>query len=177
MPPRAPKIKLDSVTRTAPMTPRKMDQISEANGALPSNSTSVGSVTKTQETTPRKETTVLSHQTHGAVLPRGPIMSVGQLIGGGTAIAGSMGSFETLQDYRNHIDKLSLGALHRHALEEAKIVPIDDRNRLIRRLETEWTATVRRSPGFNQPPIPQPKPFTKEQTEAQEAIRNKILRR
>ena len=110
--------------------------------------------------------------------PTGPITNVSQLINGGrNAAKGSAGSFESMGEYTTHLRGLSLHDLHRHALEDVRIVPIDDRDRLIRRLETEWTATAARYPGrrVNQP-IPQRVPFSAAQMEAQADIKRKILK-
>lgn len=106
-----------------------------------------------------------AHQTHGAVFPlRGPITSVAQLLGRNIA-KGSIGSFHSMEDYKTYLNQLSLHELHKHAVEEAKIVPIDDRNRLIRRLESEYTAFASRTPGRRaSAPIIQPKPYSAEQT-------------
>lgn len=87
-----------------------------------------------------------SRQTHGASFVRGPITSVQQLIGLRNVAKGSMGSFETVAEYRKHVEKLTLGDLHTHAVE-SNVVPIDDRDRLLRRLETEWTTVASRAPG------------------------------
>ncbi len=126
---------------------------------------------------PRRSPAV-GHQTHGAIIPTtGPITSVSQLINGGRNVAkGSAGSFETLAEYSTYLRGLSLHDLHRHAVEDARTVPIDDRERLIRRLETEWTATAARYPGRPGSTIPSRKPFTAEQIAAQTAIRNKLLK-
>ncbi len=116
------------------------------------------------------------HQTHGALTPlTGPVTNVGQLINGGRNIAkGSAATFGTLGDYTTHLRTLDLHGLRSHAISE-KIIPIDDRERLIRRLEIQWTSTAARQPGRST--IPQRAPFTQEQIDAQEAIRNQLLRR
>jgi hypothetical protein len=97
--------------------------------------------------------------------------------GGRNVAKGSAGSFETLAAYTTYLRGLSLNDLHRHAVEDARIVPIDDRDRLIRRLETEWTATASRYPGRNPAnnAIPRRVPFTHEQMEAQAALRRQAL--
>ncbi len=117
----------------------------------------------------------VGHQTHGAVTSiRGPITSVQQLVNQGRSIAkGSSASFATLAEYRAHLNTLDLRELHRHAIEDAKQVPIDDRQRLIRRLETQWTATAARTGRVQ---IPARVPFTQEQIDAQNELKNRLLR-
>lgn len=118
-----------------------------------------------------------SHQTHGAVTPlTGGITNVSQLLNGGRNIAkGSAATFETLATYSTHLRGLDLHTLRGHAMNE-KIVPIDDRERLIRRLETQWTITASRQPGRGNA-IPARVPFTQEQLDAQAVVRNQLLRR
>jgi hypothetical protein len=150
-----------------------------------STPTTVKSTVKTQQAAavcpaaPRRSP-AMGHQTHGAFTPlTGPITNVSQLMNGGRNIAkGSAGSFETLGEYSTYLKGLSLHDLHRHAVEDARIVPIDDRDRLIRRLETEWTSTASRYPGRNPAnnKIPQRAPFTAAQMEAQAELRRKALR-
>lgn len=155
-----------------------MKPFKEANGAAPvAPNTSVASLTKAS-TPPATDQQPIQRQTHGAMPQNGAISSVGQLIRGPNVSRGSVGTFATLDEYRAYLNTLSLGALHRHALEEVKIVPIDDRNRLIRRLEGEWGALAARSVGRGRDGFqpPQPKLFTQEQTDAQEAIRRKLLK-
>lgn len=83
------------------------------------------------------------HQAHGAVI-RGPISTVQQLIGRTSVAKGSMGSFGTLEDYRDHIDTLTLGELHAHAIESME-TPIYDTPVLKTRLERKWTEVVSRT--------------------------------
>lgn len=98
------------------------------------------------DTATASKTELPSRQTHGASFVRGPITSVQQLIGLRNVAKGSMGSFETIGAYRNHINKLTLGDLHSHAVE-SQVTPIHDRDRLIKRLESEWTTVASRNPG------------------------------
>lgn len=118
------------------------------------------------------------HQTHGAVTPMtGAISSVSQLTNGGRSIAkGSVGSFATLPEYSAYLRTLAVHELRRHAVAEARIVPIDDSERLIRRLETAWTASAAKYVGRAAGAIPVRQLFTQEQIEAQAAIKNKLLR-
>lgn len=95
---------------------------------------------------------------------------------GRTVVKGSIESFGTLAAYTAHLKTLALHELHRHAREEARIVPIDDRERLIRRLETAWTTTASKFPGRATTVIPARVPFTKEQMAAQAAIKSHLLR-
>ncbi len=129
---------------------------------------------------PRRNLTAATssvRQTHGAVTPlTGGINNVSQLINNGRSVAkGSAGMFESLADYTAHLRGLDLHGLRTHAISE-KIVPIDDRERLIRRLENQWTVTASRMPG-RASTIPVRAPFTQEQLDAQNVIRNQLLRR
>lgn len=118
------------------------------------------------------------HQTHGAVIPTGPITNVSQLLNGGRNVAkGSAGSFGTMEEYTAYLKTLSLGDLHQHAVSE-RTVPIDDRDRLIRRLETAWTGAKARYPGSaGGQAIPRRAPFTQEQMAIQQELQRKLLRR
>ena len=151
------------------MARRKAQQ---TNGSVAADST-------VKAVTTSASTISTTHQTHGAYTPlSGPITNVSQLTNGGKNVAqGSIGSFETMAEYTAYLKTLSLAQLHRHAVEEAKIVPIDDRDRLIRRLETQWTSTASRYPGRAGSAIPSRQPFTAEQIAKQEALRNKLLNR
>lgn len=107
----------------------------------------------------------------------GPVTNVSQLTNGGRNIAkGSSGSFTTLAAYTSHLKTLALHELRRHAIEDARIVPIDDRDRLIRRLETQWTTTAAKQPWRAANAAPARVPFTQAQLEAQAEIRNRLLR-
>lgn len=142
----------------------------EANGALVATAKDTAATTAS---VPRK------HQTDGAYVPiTGPITNVRQLMRGGKSVAkGAIESFETLDDYSTHLRKLTTAALNMHAVEEARIVPIDDKDRLIRRLENNWTEVSARERGRvgNGAP-PKRADFTQEQKEAQENLRRKMLR-
>ena len=156
--------------------------LTETTGAV-STTQSVASVVKTTPVTPQETqrggATKARHQTHGAVTPiTGPITNVSQLMNRGRNIAkGSAGSFKTMGEYTTYVRTLSLNDLHRHAVEDARIVPIDDRERLIRRLETAWTANASRYPGTVAAAIPQRPAFSQEQMATQQALRDKLLRR
>jgi hypothetical protein len=102
--------------------------------------------TETKSETSATKNALPNRQTHGASFIRGPVTSVQQLIGLRNAAKGSMGSFETMAAYSEYVEGLTLGDLHAHAVQ-SNVVPIDDRNRLIRRLETEWTTVASRAPG------------------------------
>ena len=116
-------------------------------------------------------------QTDGAYIPfTGPITNVRQLVRGKNVARGAIESFGTLADYTAHLRDLTLGDLHRHAIEEARVTPIDDVDRLIRRLENNWTEVAARERGRQgQSALPQRTPFTPEQLEKQAAIRRKML--
>lgn len=187
------KIHIDSstVAQTAPMQPFNKPSAPkfETNGLVSSDKASIDNPSVASVTAPKAPTSVPEvsktsasklpeRQTHGAVLPRGPIMSVSQLTSGRSLAKGSVTSFDTLAEYSDHLNTLTWGELRRHALEEAKIVPIDDRNRLIRRLEGEWSGGVARGSRATQAQqMNSSKPYTQEQLDTQEAIRNKILKR
>jgi hypothetical protein len=173
------KIHIDTKTSSLPMQPMK-----ETNGAVTTNESVANLVSKggkassSQLSALRGEAATL-HQTHGAVLPSDArITSVDQLIGRTRHTAkGAIGSFDTIEEYHGYLNTLTLHELHRHAVEEAKIVPIDDRNRLIRRLESEYTAIAARIPGRKANIIPQPKSYSQEQNDKMEELKRKMLRR
>ena len=189
------KIHLDTTkaTPSSILTPKTEPASHETNGSLdPAPSESVANVIShgapsappadasfSTPATASPKAQEPTHQTHGAVLPsQGPITSVAQLLNRGRPVSkNSVGHYETLADYRAYLESLNLHELHRHAVEEAKIVPIDDRNRLIRRLEGEYTAVAARTPGRKADSIPSPKPYTAEQTAQLEELRRKMLRR
>ena len=153
------------------------DSLQETTGALPETqekTESVASVTATaqKQTTVRPDTTDM-HQTHGAMPITGPIMSVADLVRGGAA-KGSVESFSDLGSYSKYLNTLTLGDLHRHAVEEARIVPIDDRNRLIHRLEGEYSAIASKNPRRFKP-VAQPKPYSQQQMDTLEDLRHKTL--
>ncbi len=127
---------------------------------------------------PRARPEAFGRQTHGAVTSlSGPITSALQLTKGGRTIAkGAPGSFETLGAYTEYLESLSTYDLHSHAVMEARLTPIDDRARLIRRLETMWTNVASKHPG-RAVAMPSRAPFTTEQMAAQEAVRKQVLGR
>jgi len=155
----------------------------ESNGALttapsPSVAETVASASSvdgaatpsTQSSTGAKQP---AHQAHGAVtiLGNGPITNVAQLTRSAQSVSkASMSHYTTMADYTAYLRGLSTSELHRHAVEEAKLVPIDDKERLIKRLQTEWTATARVV-------VPRSSRFTQEQIDAQNAIRRQLLNR
>lgn len=145
------------------------------NGAVSTASTVSEIVCPAAPTKGRTNASV-GHQTHGAVTPlKGPITTVSQLVNGGRNVAkGSGGSFETLAEYTSYLRTLDTHDLRRHAITE-RIVPIDDRERLIRRLEAQWTTTATKHPG-RAAAVPVRPSFTAEQLQAQAAIREKLLR-
>lgn len=151
-------------------------EMQETNGALPPAPETPRETSK-EVAKPAPISPKMPHQTHGAVLPNGPITSVDQLIRGRSVASTTPGAFDTLQDYTKYLSSLSLASLHRHALEDAKMVPIDNRDRLIRRLEGEWSTAITRTPGRARPVTPQPKPYTAEQTAKLDEIRDKLLKR
>ncbi len=168
-----------STTKSAPRTraAKASLPVKSATGATPTAPAVAGVICPAA---PRRSQTAAAsqHQTHGAVTPlTGAISSVAQLTNGGHNVAkGSSASFESLAAYTAHLRALDLHSLRRHAIEDARIVPIDDRERLIRRLEVQWTTTAARQPG-RAAHIPTRAPFTQEQTDAQNALKNQLLRR
>lgn len=113
-------------------------------------------------------------QAHGAII-RGPISSVQQLIGRNSVAKGSMGSFETLSDYRDHIDTLTLGELHAHAIDSME-TPIYDTSVLKTRLERKWTeVSARNTPGRGVGQSRGVKGYTSEQNAAAQALLKKML--
>ena len=118
-----------------------------------------------------------SHQTHGGYTPiNGPVLTVQQLVRGPNISRSSIGSFETAAAYVSYLKTLSTAELHRHAVDEAHIVAIDDRDRLIKRLEVEWTGiNAREATGGMNKHVPKSKPFTPEQHAEQAEIRKKLL--
>lgn len=125
---------------------------------------------------PKKDATV-ARQTHGASFSiSGPITNVQQLIGRRSVAKGSMGSFENLSDYREHIEKLTLGELHAHSID-SMVTPIYDRATLLTRLEREWTAVSSRVAGRGAGGS-RPNPnFTAEQNVQAAALLKKMQRR
>ncbi len=118
------------------------------------------------------------HQTHGGYTPTsGPIRSVRDLaLRTGAMRRTAVGAFPTLQAYAKHIRGLNKAELDRHAIEEAHIVPIDDKEGLYRRLENEWSEHNLREPDSTvAAALPKREPFTAEQLAKQEAIRTKLL--
>ena len=137
--------------------------------ALVSKKSAVGA------TNPR--VTINKHQTHGGYTPiTGGITNVAQLYRKtGHVVKGSPVSFGSVDEYRDYLLTLNLSELHRHAVEQAHVVPIDDRARLIRRLENQWSETCARE--GRALAIPKRVPFSPEQTAKQEAIRRQLLSR
>ena len=98
---------------------------------------------ETNAALPAKEANGSTRETNGAFIPfSGPITSARQLINRGKNInAKSVGYHETLSSYTDYLKSLTMSELQRHAIEEANISAVDDRARLIRRLENEWSGT------------------------------------
>lgn len=174
----ARKIRLDTSKSTV-STAVPIPAQSEANGAVVSSTGTsaagiIAALSSRGKTAPHETT---SHVAHGAVFPRtGPINSVAQLLGRNVA-KGAVGSFSTMEEYKAYLNTLTPAQLRDHAIEEARIVPIEDRNRLIRRLEGEYTAFAARTPARRgAPAIPQPKPYSAEQHEKLAALRKQMLR-
>lgn len=173
--PRAQKIKLESLQGNFTSKMTNLDEVKQTTGAIPTTDESVASKISNVKNKTVENKDALEHQTHGAIIPSGPISSVGQLISG-RATKASIGSFETLDNYKTYINNLALGELRQHAIEEARIVPVEDRNRLIRRLESEWSALAARSPGRKPMLIPAPIQYTEEQMRINNELYKKARR-
>lgn len=174
----APKIHIDSFkTNSARMMPAQ-EANGDATGTSEGNPPSVADVLASKKGSAAASVNAPTprHQTHGAILPTGPISSVSQLSGRPVA-RGSIGSFNSIAEYRGYLEGLTLGELHRHAVEEAKIVPIDDRSRLIRRLEGEYTAIASRTPGRVSNVVTAPKPYSQQQLDILAELQRKALNR
>lgn len=171
-------------------TPRKRRQ---TTGAAPSSTTH--GVDSPQKATPSVSETLAAanvavaqdgasiagsppaHQIDGSYLPiTGPITSVHQLTRGKNVSQNSVASFGTMEAYNSYLSKLTVADLHRHALVDARVVPIDDKARLIRRLEANWTAVAAREKQRAGIETVAPRVgFSTEQMEKQEAIRRRML--
>ncbi|MDP3793748.1 MAG: hypothetical protein Q8R07_03275, partial [Candidatus Uhrbacteria bacterium] len=117
----------------------------ELTGAVASPDTVANVVAATA---PKAKTVKSKLQTDGAYIPfSGPITNVRQLVRGKNVARGAIESFGTLADYTAHLKDLTLAELHCHAVEEARVTPIDDQDRLIRRLENNWTEVAARERG------------------------------
>lgn len=159
--------------RKTALTPAKPSKAAKT-GALPSQEAN-GALPDSAATTVAKQPT---HQTHGGYTPKsGPIHSVRDLaLRTGAMRRTAIGAFPTLQTYAQHIRSLNKAELDRHAIEEAHIVPIDDKDGLYRRLENEWSAHNLREPNSSvAAALPKREPFTSDQIAKQEAIRKKLL--
>ncbi len=165
----SPRSKTPRLPKPAPALP-PLKEINGADRSSPSPATPAPATNS--KTSP-------SHQTHGGYTPiTGPILTAHQLLRSRNIGKGSIGSFETAAAYVEYLKKLSTADLHRHAIDEAHIVAIDDRNALIKRLEAEWTGiTAREATGGTPKGFPQRVPFTPEQLAAQAEIREKLLKR
>lgn len=118
------------------------------------------------------------HQTHGGYTPlTGPVLSASQLYRTKNVAKGSPGAFPSMQAYGAWLRDLSMADLHRHAVEEAHIVAIDDRERLIKRLEAEWTgANAREGEGNLTRTIPKREPYSAEQLAELERLKQQMLK-
>ena len=153
-------------------SPKKARILQETNGAVSSTAPLTLPVLQSVNNPAPK------HQTDGAYIPiTGPITNVRQLTRGNRNVAkGSIESFGALSDYTSYLRKLTAAELHCHAVEDARVVPIDDKERLIRRLENNWTEVSARERSRNgETVIPQRSNFTEEQRVAQENLRRKML--
>lgn len=146
----------------------------ETNGAAEqsADTPSVSDVTASQSS-PSPETAAPSKQTHGAVKP---IKTVNDLLARRGVGHSSVGSFNTIGEYRAFLDNMTTASLHRHAVEDAGIVPIDDRGRLIRRLETEWSTLASRTPGHPSGKLPVRAPYSQAQIDQLDEIKRKMSR-
>ncbi len=149
--------------------------LKEANGAIqesPKATLTAAAPIAAQTNSPT------THQTHGGYTPiTGPITTAQQLYRGPKIAKSSIGSFSSIESYGAHIRTLPIAELHRHAIDDAHIVAIDDRDRLIKRLESQWTEShARETQGGASAGVPKRMPFSTEQKAKQDEIRNKLLR-
>ncbi len=158
----------------------EVNSFREINGAINSNDNNPKSSIKEKEAASEDTNTApkTKHTTHGGYTPIvGPITNARQLIGGKNIGKGSVGSFETLASYNRYLKSLTNAQLHRHAIDEARIVAIDDRERLIKRLEAEWTGvTAREAAGSSGKQIPKRPGFTAKQLAVQAELKEKLLK-
>ena len=168
-----------SSIKSASATPKgKAKRGKQITGALPTTpSESVASITETPTSAEAKLPSMrLKHQTHGGYTPiSGPITNVDQIRRRPNSIKGAPGAFASVHEYAEYLHTLNTADLHRHCVEQARIVPIDDRGRLIRRLEDNWSSIVAKEGLLKAPPArPQ---FTAEQRAKQDEIGRQLLRR
>lgn len=88
-----------------------------------------------KKTTEIKAVEEKAYVTHGALTPD-QTRNISKLLG--KFFKNSYDAFATLEDYSKYINNLTLSQLHQHALEFAKVVPVQDRSRLIKSLENEY---------------------------------------
>ncbi len=75
-------------------------------------------------------------QTTGALNPTNPAKLLTELLNRGKA--SPFGSYSTLAEYSAALRGMTNAEMHKHAVEDVEIVPIDDKKRLIERLEKEF---------------------------------------
>lgn len=46
--------------------------------------------------------------------------------------------YQSLEEYKTYLNTLNLSELQKHAIETANVIPVDDRRRLVDRLEKEF---------------------------------------
>lgn len=162
----------------------KTTSFKELNGAVKQDTAASTPNTAPKSVDTQRAATVAptSRVTHGAYTPTEPnavYRNAQELLhrGAGRNIGyGTIGSFESRGAYRAYLDSLTTADLHRHAIDEAHIVAIDDRDRLIKRLEQEWLGVRAKEAAMPTKHIPARPGFTVEQRQAQEAIRAKLLK-
>ena len=77
------------------------------------------------------------HQTHGAIpaTPSNTAKSTYEILNRGLK---NPYTVDTVDEYTEQLSKMTLSQLHDHAVSTAKVIPIDDRERLIKRLAEEF---------------------------------------
>ncbi len=85
---------------------------------------------KPTETT-ASNTSMPTHQTNGAIQTKSSIYEI-------LGMKSTNYRQETFAEYQTYLDSLNLAEMQRHAVEVANIIPIDDRRRLVDRLEKEY---------------------------------------
>lgn len=160
-------------------TPRKTRR--QTTGAAPSVANGVDNPQKATpsvaETLAAARASTPQHQIDGSYAPiSGPVTSVHQLTRTKDVSKNSVASFDTMEAYNTYLSKLTIADLHRHALVDARVVPIDDKARLIRRLEANWTAVAAREKQRAGIETVQPRiGFSTAQMAEQEEIRRRML--
>lgn len=96
-----------------------------------------------------KETKSEQYVAHGALAPD-QNKTITQLLG--KYRKNSYASYANIQEYSKYINNLPLAELHKHSIEVANVIPIQDKVKLIKNLEGEYNAYQAKSFGRFVPP-------------------------